>query len=91
MYKLEFNKQADEDILSLKKSGNKQAIEKLGVLLEELREHPETGAGKPEQMKYNYVGYWSRRITRKHRLIYEILEQIDTINVIRACEHYNDK
>ena len=43
--------------------------------LEELKETPYTGAGNPEQLKYDLGGYWSRRINKKDRLVYEIIEE----------------
>ena len=52
VYHLEFSKQANNDITFHKKSGNKAVLKKLLVLLEELTEHPFTGNGKPEQLKY---------------------------------------
>ena len=60
-------------------------------LLDELEKHPETGTGKPEQLKYFDVPTWSRRISDKHRLVYQIKEKIVTILVLSAWGHYNDK
>ncbi len=73
-YHLDFSKQAQKDIDFHKKSGDKIILNKLFVLLSELTEHPFTGTGKPEQLKHNLSGLWSRRITREHRLIYEVVE-----------------
>ncbi|NJM93825.1 MAG: Txe/YoeB family addiction module toxin [Cytophagales bacterium] len=73
-YKLNYSAQANKDIDFHKKSGNNTLLKKLLVLLEELAEHPTTGTGKPEQLKYNLTGYWSRRINQEHRLVYKILE-----------------
>ena len=48
-----------------------------------LMEHPEIGTGKPEQLRGNLVGKWSRRITDKHRLVYEIhKDKIDVLIVM---------
>jgi toxin YoeB len=52
--------------------------------------HPETGIGKPEKLKFNLSGYWSRRINRKDRLVYKIEKEIITVTVISAIKHYND-
>jgi toxin YoeB len=54
--------------------------------LEELTEHPFTGTGKPEPLKPDLAGMWSRRINREHRLIYEVEE--NTVFVLSAKEHY---
>jgi toxin YoeB len=42
----------------------------INALIEECRRHPFTGTGKPEPLKGDLSGYWSRRITREHRLVY---------------------
>jgi len=74
IYQLEFAEQAYKYIDFLKKSGNKNLLKKLFQLLEEMTEHPTSGTGKPEQLKHNLDGYWSRRISLEHRLVYKILE-----------------
>ena len=88
-YRIDFTKQAQNDIDFHKKSGNKAVLKKLNTLLEELTEHPFTGTGKPEQLKYNLAGLWSRRINREHRLVYEIIEEDTIVIVIMAKEHYS--
>ncbi len=86
-YRLDFTKQAQDDIEFHKKSGNKAVIKKLLTLLEELAEHPFTGTGKPEALKYDLAGLWSRRINHEHRLVYEVVG--NTIVVIVASKgHY---
>lgn len=59
--------------------------------MDELRVHPATGAGKPEQLKYEYSGHWSRKINSKHRLIYQIHEEEVIVEVVQAYGHYCDK
>ena len=88
-YLIKLSNNAELDIIKLRKSGDKQVIKKLNKLLNELREHPETGTGKPERLKY--VNKWSRRINDKHRLIYEIFEEIVVVEVVQAYGHYDDK
>ncbi len=85
-YHLDFSNQAKNDIDFHKKSGNKAILKKILVLLNELTEHPFEGTGKPEALKYNLTGYWSRRINQEHRLVYEVLE--DTILLHSAKGHY---
>jgi len=46
--------------------------DRLKALLLDAREHPFTGIGKPEPLKHDLSGYWSRRITREHRLVYAV-------------------
>lgn len=75
----------------LRKAGNKVAIKRLSSLLDELREHPTTGLGKPERLKHDLTGCWSREITDKHRLVYQIKEEEITVMIIQAYGHYYDK
>ena len=70
-YKIIYMKQAVEDAKKLKNEEPK-AFQKLLKLETELKEHPRTGTGKPEQLSGNRTGQWSRRISKKHRLVYEI-------------------
>lgn len=90
-YKLRLTPYAIKDIQLHKKSGDKKLLQKIAVLLEELREHPKTGTGQPEKLKYDLEGYYSRRINRKHRLVYEILEEVVTVIILNAFNHYDDK
>ncbi len=73
-YHLNFSHQAQNDIGFFKKTGNKVVLKKLLTLLKEITEHPYTGTGKPEALKYNLAGIWSRRINQEHRLVYEVLD-----------------
>jgi toxin YoeB len=66
---------------------DKKIFSKIGNLIKEISRTPFTGAGKPEPLKGNLSGFWSRRITDKHRLVYK-LEQ--DIVFIAACKsHYS--
>jgi toxin YoeB len=67
---------------------NKQIFEKLKKLLLEVTRNPFEGTGKPEPLKRNYAGYWSRRITDEHRLIYKV--ESDCITVIACKYHYGE-
>ncbi len=69
MYKIGLSIQAEEDLLSLKKS-EPNAYKKALELIKELALHPKTGTGKPQLKKYDLAGLYSRRITQKHRLVY---------------------
>lgn len=89
-YTIEFEEQALKEIKALKKS-EKQAYSKLIKILEELIHHPTTGSGKPELLKYNYAGFYSRRISQKHRIIYSINGHEISVNVISVKGHYDDK
>ena len=91
IYKLRFTTNALEDIQGHKKSGDKKLVQKIEVLLEELREHPRTGAGQPEQLRHDLQGLYSRRINLKHRLVYDIQDKVVTVIILNAYSHYRDK
>ncbi len=90
-YTLQFSQTALNDIEKHKKLGDKTVLKKIEKLLNELREHPETGTGKPEKLKHDYQGFYSRRIYQKHRLIYSISEEIITVYVLSLWSHYGKK
>lgn len=90
-YTLEFTKTAIEDIEKHKKSGDQTILKKLNTLLQELMLHPKTGTGQPEKLKHDLAGLYSRRINRKHRLVYDIKDEIVTVIVVSAHSHYGDK
>lgn len=87
MYQLVFTKDAQKQLVILaKKAPN--AIKKLEVLLQELREHPRTGTGQVEQLKHFDKETWSRRITREHRLTYRIHDDVVEVLVLSVYGHY---
>lgn len=90
-YELIITKDAEKDIRSFARSGDKSSARKVNDLLNELRVHPYTGTGKPEPLKDNWSGYWSRRINKKDRLIYAVEEDRVFVTVVQAKEHYDDK
>jgi toxin YoeB len=73
------------------KSGDKATMKKIVRLLEELEKHSRSGTGKPEHLKYKEMETWSRRINDKHRMVYEIDDDIVTIDVLSFWGHYGDK
>jgi len=75
-----------DDIEFWKKSGNKQIQKKISELIEDIKLHPEKGLGKPEQLKYGYSGFWSRRIDNENRVIYRINNGLLEILSLRG--HY---
>ena len=66
---------------------NKQVFNKLKKIIVETTKTPFEGTGKPEALKYNYAGYWSRRITDEHRLVYKLVSE-DIIEIISCKFHY---
>ena len=83
--------QAQKDRDYWKKSGNKAIMERISALLKDIMEHPYTGIGKPEPLKYDPAGKWSRRINAEHRLIYSVNENIITVYVFSMRYHYSKK
>lgn len=90
MYKIIYAPKAQEDLAKLKRS-EPSAFKKAVKLLNELADHPTTGTGHPEQLKGEPHGRWSRRITQKHRLVYEIRDTEVIVIVLTAYGHYEDK
>lgn len=69
-----------------KKTGNKPIVSKIKKLIVSIQEDPFSGIGKPEPLKHNLAGLWSRRINREHRLIYEVSEE--SISILSLKGHY---
>jgi toxin YoeB len=90
-FRVEVTKVANQDIEKHKKSGDKISIKNIAKILIDLTENPYEGFGSPEQLKYEYAGYWSRRINQKDRLIYRVEDDIVTVFVVSAMGHYSDK
>ena len=67
-----------------------QIYKKLEKLLSELREHPYTGTGHPEQLKY-LQGVWSRQLDKKNRIRYTVNEDTVIVFVVSVYGHYADK
>lgn len=89
-YRLVFSEPSKEDLARLKRD-EPRAFKKAGKLLQELMEHPTTGSGKPELLKGDRAGQWSRRISQKHRLVYEIVDTTIMVYILSAYGHYDDK
>ena len=91
MYTLYFTVQAKKDLAFIKKNAGKTINNKIEQLLLELMQHPRTGTGRVEQLKGNRHGQWSRRIDKKHRMVYIIDDNVVTVTIIAAKGHYDDK
>jgi len=80
---------ARTDLGAIHKSGDKASIKRVEKIFHELEEHPEKGTGRPEKLRYELTGCWSRRINKKDRLIYEINEAEAIVMVLSASGHYS--
>ncbi|GGH30059.1 Txe/YoeB family addiction module toxin [Sphingobacterium alkalisoli] len=85
-----YTPQAVEDLKYWKKSGNKVVQKKIQQLITAIVENPFEGIGKPEQLKFELSGSWSRRINQEHRIIYELYEnnKIVILEIQSVRGHY---
>ncbi|AZI22968.1 Txe/YoeB family addiction module toxin [Chryseobacterium taklimakanense] len=90
-YEIRLTEKSEKDLRAISKSGDKVSLKKLLSLIEELKNHPRRGSGKPEKLKFIDGEVWSRRINKKDRLIYEIYDKDVLVLVISALGHYQDK
>lgn len=88
-YSIEIKEDAKIHFKKIYKSGDLSTIKRVEKIVVELSTHPTTGIGNPELLKYNLAGFWSRRINRKDRIIYEIIEEPERmVVIISALGHY---
>ena len=86
---MRYSKTALEHIEFWKKSGQIAVMKRISRLVSDIEAHPKTGIGKPEQLKHNLSGLWSREIDKKNRITYEIHK--DYVMVLAMVGHYDDK
>ena len=84
-YKITNKEKALKEIAYFKKR-DQVIFNKILDLLDEVSRHPFDGVGKPEALKFELSGCWSRRITREHRLVYKVIEK--EVFVISCRYHY---
>ena len=70
--------------------GDPAILARINLLLEECVRHPFTGTGKPEPLRRNLSGWWSRRINREHRLVYRVSGsgEAQALEVLSCRYHY---
>ncbi|MBI4958333.1 MAG: Txe/YoeB family addiction module toxin [Desulfovibrio sp.] len=61
-------------------------VQKINALIHDIRKQPFAGLGKPEPLKHDLAGYWSRHINAEHRLVYRVT--LETINIVSCRYHY---
>ena len=88
-FRIEITEDAQNDLKKHYKSGDKATIKRIEKILKELSENPFEGTGKPEALKYEYTGFWSRRLNLKDRIIYQVNEDIIVVFIVSAIGHYN--
>ena len=83
--KITFSEQAWEDYLYWVRNDRKM-LARLNRLIGECTRTPFTGTGKPEPLRHNLAGYWSRRMTEGHRLVYEV--EGEALLIAQCRYHY---
>ncbi len=83
--KLVFTKKAWSDYLYWQET-DKQLLKKINKLIKDVKRSPFDGLGKPEPLKHELSGFWSRRITDEHRLVYKV--ENSAILIIACKYHY---
>ena len=81
-----FHTHAFEDYLYFQEL-DKKILERINVLIKDIQRSPYAGIGKPEPLKYNLSGTWSRRINHEHRLVYTIKD--NTVYILQCRYHYS--
>ena len=83
--KLTFATQAWEDYLYWQKT-DKKVLKRINLIIKDVVRSPHEGLGKPEPLKHALSGYWSRRITDEHRIVYKAMD--DQILIVQLKFHY---
>lgn len=73
------------------KKTNPNIAKRIKKILLDIREHPYTGIAKPEPLKYDLSGKWSRRINEEHRIVYSVNEDRVEIDILSMRYHYSKK
>lgn len=84
-----FTNQAWEEYLYWQEH-DADVLEKINELIKEIKRTPFKGIGKPEPLRGNLAGYWSRRITGEHRLVYRVqgAGEDQVLRIVQAMFHY---
>jgi toxin YoeB len=83
--KLVFSDEAWEDYLHWQKT-DRLMVRRINQLIKDIRRSPYEGIGKPEPLKHQLAGWWSRRIDAEHRFVYRVTENAVEIATLR--HHY---
>ena len=65
---------------------DKTILQRVNTLIKAIKRDPFKGIGDPEPLRHNWRGYWSRRITREHRLVYKV--ETDALLIAQCRYHY---
>ena len=81
-----FAEQAWEDYIYWQ-SQDKKILKRINLLIKNISRNAFAGLGEPELLKYNWSGYWSRRITLEHRLVYKVID--NEFRIAQCRYHYS--
>jgi toxin YoeB len=84
---IEFTPEAKKEFNYWLKTGNKSILSRIGLLIKSIEKDPYMGIGKPEPLRHNLSGKWSRRITQEHRMVYKA--EKNTITLYSLKGHYD--
>ena len=84
--RITFSKIAWDEYVSWQ-SEDKKILKKINDLIKDIRRNPFDGIGKPEPLKFDLSGFWSRRIEREHRIVYQV---INNELLIYSCIYHYD-
>lgn len=90
-YKVLLSPEAEKHMRGWVMSGQTKIVAKIAGLIEELKIHPQTGTGQVERLRGNLAGKWSRRIDKRHRMVYTIQDEVVTVTVVSLYGHYDEK
>lgn len=65
---------------------DRKTLKRINTLLVDIQRNGNDGIGKPEPLRYDFAGYWSRRITEEHRLVYKVTD--DEVRIAACRYHY---
>jgi toxin YoeB len=87
MMRITFSQNSWEDYISWQQDDRKM-LKKINDLIRDIQKSPYSGLGKPEPLKYELAGFWSRRIDREHRLVYQVY---NNEILVYSCRYHYDK
>ena len=86
--KIQFTERGWTDYLFWQ-ADDRRLLKRINLLIDDIRRNGNEGIGKPEPLRHELAGAWSRRIDQEHRLVYVLDEKADTVYVIACRYHYS--
>lgn len=89
MYQINFTKEAQKQLKKIIK--NKAQLQRFRQIIESITQDPYSKSFKFEPLKYDFRGFYSKRLTKGDRIVYTVQENVVTVTVISVLGHYEDK